>query len=268
MELSNTQKDSMSLIIRVAKGSLLFAVGNGSNGKIEFEPYAIKSGMSMAANMREAYKISPMLQRKYSHVVVMVDSGTMLIPTDEFSTDSIEDMYNHTFSDSNALAKLHSVLPELNAVAVFSMNKDLKMVIEEHFSSVRFTPVASPVWSHMHARNFDTRNKKLYAYFHDGTVDVFSFHQNRFKFHNNFPIQQPQDALYYILYVYRTLRFDVEQDSIVLSGKAPDGKWIEENLERFVRNITTLPDTFTHELPANLVALMPYDMRVFASSNR
>ena len=46
---------------------------------------------------------------------------------------------------------------------------------------------------------------KLYGYFHDQRLEVISFQQNRFKFHNTFDAQRRADSLYFLLYTFRQL---------------------------------------------------------------
>ena len=45
------------LIIRISRNSLMFAsINNEGEGAISFYPYVLKSGISMAANLREAFR--------------------------------------------------------------------------------------------------------------------------------------------------------------------------------------------------------------------
>ncbi len=109
-------------------------------------------------------------------------------------------LYQHAFNGHNSDAILYRVQPNLNAVAVFPINKDLKMVVEDNFQDVRFTPIMQPMWHYLHQRSFTGIHRKLYAYFHDKKVDIFGFEKNRFKFFNSFNADHAKDALYFILY--------------------------------------------------------------------
>ena len=51
------------LIIRISRNSLVFAsINNESGGAISFYPYVLKSGISMAANLREAFRTEDILR--------------------------------------------------------------------------------------------------------------------------------------------------------------------------------------------------------------
>ena len=56
---NNTTPQGLSprMTIRVSKGSLIFAIADTDHPhNIIYEPYTAKSGVSMAANLREAFK--------------------------------------------------------------------------------------------------------------------------------------------------------------------------------------------------------------------
>ena len=65
------QDTSMRLVIRVARTTLSISTIS-ADGTVDFIPYVVKSGVSMAANMREAFKTEPALQKSYAKAVVMV----------------------------------------------------------------------------------------------------------------------------------------------------------------------------------------------------
>lgn len=126
----------------------------------------------MAANLRQAFKESTLLQRGYQKVRVYLDSPILLVPIEEFHEEDIDVLYQHAFNSHNSDAILYRVQPELNAVAVFPINKDLKMVVEDNFKDVRFTPIMQPMWHYLHHRSFTGIHRKLYVYFHDKKLDV------------------------------------------------------------------------------------------------
>ena len=91
------------------------------------------------------------------------------------------------------------------------------------------------VWTHLHRRSFTGSRRKLYAYFHDKRLEVFSFGKNRFKFSNAFDTNSSRDAMYFILYVWKQMGFDSVQDELHLSGDIPDKDWTKNALLEFVK---------------------------------
>ena len=76
----------MRLVIRVARTTLSVSTIS-ADGSVNFIPYVVKSGVSMAANMREAFKTEPVLQKSYAKAVVMVESPVLMVPTDLYEED-------------------------------------------------------------------------------------------------------------------------------------------------------------------------------------
>ena len=61
------------LVIRLAQNTLSVSTVS-ADGTVDFLPYVVRSGISMAANMREAFKNEAILQKTYDKTVVMVES--------------------------------------------------------------------------------------------------------------------------------------------------------------------------------------------------
>ena len=133
--MEDTRNNIQWLTIRVGRSTLSFSMPD-EQGNVVFEPYVVKSGVSMAANLREAFKTADMLLHAPSRVRLLIDSPVLMVPVEQFEKEQIEPMYNHSFPGNEQNVVFYNVLPDLNAVAVFSMNKDLKLVVDDHFTTV------------------------------------------------------------------------------------------------------------------------------------
>lgn len=262
-EIGNkSQLTQARLVFRISEEALSFSViDNTEDCKVAFEPYIIKSGISLAANLREAFTESNLLLRGYQRAQVMIDTPFMLVPLDEFVEDDISIMYRHAFTNCDDADVLHAILPDLNAVAVFAINKDLKMVITDHFNDVRFYPILQPVWSYLHKSSYVGAHQKLYAYFHDKKVDVFCFKQNRFKFCNTFHIPHANDAIYFLLYTWKLLALKAEKDELYVVGDVPKREWLTQALKRYVQKVYYINPTaeFNRE-PITYIKGLPFDL--------
>lgn len=254
-----TTEKTQRLTIRISSWSMLFSTTNGR--EVVFERYPLKSGISLAANMREALQQSPMLQEEYLRAYVMVDTPVLTVPVDLFNQKDSEALYRYTFTLQGQQTVMHAVLPELNAVAVFPIQKDLLQVITEHFGKVTVMPVAATVWRHAHQKSFTGPRAKLYAYFHDRRMEVFCFTQNRFKFTNSFAVNNPNDAVYYILSVWKQLGMVPEEDELHLTGTLPDKEALTELVRQFIRRVyVNNPSGEFNRSAVTQIEGMPYDM--------
>ena len=177
-------------------------------------------------------------------------------------------MYNHAITGRESETVMSTVLPQLNAVAVYSINKDLKLVIDDHFSDVRFTHVCAPVWNHLFRRSFTGVRQKLYAYFHDKKMDVFSFQQNRFRFVNGFNTNLAPDAVYFLLNIWKQLAFDNRRDELHLVGELPDKDSLIQELHSFVQNVYVInPRAEFNRAPITDIKGLPYDLITYYMKN-
>lgn len=239
-----------------------FAVADDTaENSVIFEPYIIKSSISIAANLREAFRKSTLLMRNYNRAMVMIDTPVVLIPIEEYSADDQETLYHHTFSGHENDAILSNVIPNLNAVAVYPINKDLKLVIDDHFKDVKTTPIMQPVWKYLHGRSFTGLRSKLYVYFHDKTLDVFSFNKNRFKYCNSFNTNNAKDSVYFMLNVWKQLALDPEKDELHIVGDITEREWMLEELKLYVQKTYVInPIADFNRSPITQVKGMPLDM--------
>ena len=248
------------LIIRISQGSLSFSTVD--QGQVVFERYPVKTSISMAANLREALRTIPLLQEEYSQVLVSVDSPVLLTPTDLYDENDQEAQYFYTFSRLEGHAVVSHVLPELNAVVLFSIHKDLRQVITDRFNNVRLQPMMVTVWNHMHEKSFTGPRQKLYGYFHDRRLEVFCFNQHRFRFYNAYSIgTNPNDAMFFLLSVWKQFGMDPREDELHLSGTLPEREQLTEEARRFVKRVfISNPSGEFNRAPVTQIEGMPYDL--------
>lgn len=253
------------LTIRVSKHTLSFSVVDKERQQqLVYEPYTVKSGVSMAANLREAFKDSDLLQIGFNRVQLLVDSDVLLIPVEEFVADTCEALFRYTYPGHESDLVMWQVIPQQNVVAAFALNKDLRLVLDDHFSDVRLLPVSQPVWSYLHQRSFTGVHRKLYGYFHDKKLDIFCFDKNRFKFINIFDGSHVKDAVYFLLYVWQHLRFDVQRDELYLVGQVTDKEQLLADLRRYVRKVFFIsPAAEFNRAPITKIEGLPFDLMTF-----
>ena len=233
------------LTIRTGNEELAFAVGKpNDSGKMDFESYEVNMAISMAANLREAFTTSELLQREYQKVLILIDAPVMMVPIEEFQEDDMETLYHACFTGQEGNIVLSNIVPTLNAVAVFAVNKDFNTVITDHFENVSFMPTGQPVWEYLREKGVGRaeHGEKLFAFFHDQRMEVFCFQQNRFKFFNSYNTQHAHDALYYLLYAWKQLGFKAESDFLYLTGEVTQRNWLVEKLHQYLQHVMTVND--------------------------
>ena len=250
------------LNIRISRNHMSFSATDAeSEYQVAYELYPMRSGIASAANLREAFGKSNMLNRGYASATLLTDAPYLLVPIADFQEEDAETLYRHTFSGAEPSVIMHSVVPELNVVAVFPVNKDLRTVIEDHYRNTLYMPLMQPVWTHLHRRNASGNRQKLYAYFHDNKVEVISFLQNRFRFCNAFDAKHTNDAIYFILNVWKQLALDSSKDELYIGGNAIDQQWLSDTLHRYLQNVYFIhPSAEFNRAPVTRIVGIPFDL--------
>lgn len=251
------------LVIRAGKDSLSFAFGTGGDGQYRFAPYKVKKGISMAANLREALKDDELKIGTWRKVMVLIDSPVVMVPIDEYNEQNKETIYNYTLTGQENNAVLATILPTVNAVALYSISKDLRLVLTDNFQDIKIHPACGAVWQYLQRRSQSGNNDKLYAYFHDGKMDVCSFRKNRFRFANAYETDNPNDATYFLLSAWKQLAMDSRKDEIYLLGDFTEYDKLTENLKEYVANVYRIKATADfNRHPLTLIDKIPFDLVV------
>ena len=263
-EIDNNISDKkLRLTIRFSRNNMAFAVGDPQeNGMLVYEPYEMNMGISVAANLREAFKVSELLQSGYKRLLAEIDTPVMLMPIDDFGTQDIETLYHHTYHRQGNEEILSSILPDLNAIAVFAINKDLKLVIDDHFKDIRIQPLMQSVWTHIYRHLYVGPRRKLFAYFHEKRMEVFSFQQNRFRFSNSYEAGNEHDALYYLLYIWKLTGMDTEKDELCLIGDTPYQDWLIDKAKQHLKFCRVInQEVYFNNSQLAKRTEIPYDMK-------
>ena len=103
------------IVIRIGQRHLSFSSVNtdGTDQPINYEPYVVKSGMSMAANLREALKGAGLAKMGVNRAMVMIDTPALLVPVEIFEEEKMAVMYNQSFPNKEQELVLYNVLPDL-----------------------------------------------------------------------------------------------------------------------------------------------------------
>ncbi len=238
----------MQFVIRITDTTLSFAGRAGGEWKILYEPYYVKMDRSAAANLREAFLTSPLLKSAPRKAVVAVSSPVLLIPLDDYEKDRAGELYEYAYPETEGARLYTSVLPYTKTAAVFPMNRDLGVVLSDHFDEISVEPLMSRLWDFFPSCREEGRGRKMYVYFHEDKMEITAFHRRRFLFSNTFTSgltddtvdDTTNDTLYYILGAWQQTGFSPGEDSLVLCGDLPWGETLAARIRKFVPDVTWL----------------------------
>ena len=211
------------IIINILNDKFKFSITETDGTQAEHE-YAIDKKMSVAANLREVFREQSYMKAAKTtpegipciHAVLKVSTPVVLIPIEEEYDP--EASYNTSITGYKYDEKCVKEIPLLDAIAIFPLNRDLKMVVEDNCSEIEVSNNIIQVWQTLYKNYFKgTQNRNLFIYFYNGVMT------------NN------DDMLYYILYVWKQLGMNKETDILSLCGEIPEG--IHEKLSKFIEEV-------------------------------
>ncbi len=256
-----TNPTTQQFVIRIADNSLSFALREEGSQDIRYEIYDTRKGISIAANLREAFDKSPLLGMAGRKITVIVDSPVMLTPIDEYEPGNAKEQNNYIFPGHEKQLLAACVLPSFKNTAVFAIDKDLGTVLSDHFEKVRIEPLMARVWEYLLQRNSGSNNKKVYAYFHENKMEVCSFTHNRFTFANSFDAKDRHDALYFLLGVWKQIGCNGMNDDLFLAGRITEREALTDDARQFLRRVYYInPVADFNRAAFTQVVNMPLDM--------
>lgn len=260
----------MNITIRISDDSILFSAPTTSiAGTATHEKYPNQPGVSVAVSLRQAFAEGVAERLTATEALVIVDTPVLLLPIEEFEVDEVAPLYHHAFRQMTSKKIVHSVLPNLNAVAAFAIDGDIENVVADKYSNYDFMPLMQPVWKFMHKRSFTGSRNSLFTYFHDNYVDVMSFRQNRFRFYNRFDAHHSKDAVFFILYVWKQLGMEHSRDNLYVAGTPKDQDSMMEELRQYVKNVRLM--NILADLPrthSTNNSSLPLDLQIFYALGR
>ena len=251
----------MQLTIRICGHTMTFAAP-GDAGTIVYEPYHVKSGVSMSANLRQAFNESSLLAGGHRGVVVTTDARVVLVPDEKVSADAAAGLCAYTFGDDSSREVLSTPLRQESAVAVYGVNRDLMTVLGDNFESVTIVPLMQAVWKHFHRRSFSAQHRRMFAYLNGKTLELSLFRHHRFDFCNRFVTPDAPDALYPLLNAWRQTGLKHDTDELIVAGDSALCQPLLDMAREYLRNVTPVDAAEEFgEAHAALTAGMPFDLQ-------
>ena len=229
------------IIINILNDKFQFSITETDGTQAEHE-YAIDKKMSVAANLREVFREQSYMKAAKTtpegipciHAVLKVSTPVVLIPIDEEYDP--ETSYNISITGYKYDEKCVKEISLLDAIAIFPLNRDLKMVVEDNCSEIEISNNIIQVWQTLYKNYFKgAQNRNLFIYFYNEVMNICYFEQHRFRYANSFKMTNNDDMLYYILYVWKQLGMNRETDILSLCGEIPEG--IHERLSKFIEEV-------------------------------
>lgn len=251
-----------SLSIRLCTDGFSFFVSS-PEGTNTYIPYFINPTISLSANLKEAITQLPELQESYKKVQVLITGPSSMVPFELFEEERINDLYNFNFPHRKGGTVLYNILPKSNTTILFSLDKSAFQLINETYPHAKYYSVESPVIEYLTEKSKLRETQKLYVYFHERTLNIYIFNNGKLYFANNFTYTELNDAIYFVLQIWKSQGLNQFTDELHLMGVLPDEESTRKELRRYIKQVYQNNPVAEFGLKAEEAQLqIPYDLQI------
>lgn len=144
-------------------------------------------------------------------------------------------------------------LPSINAKLIFDLPKSAVDFFRSKYGNRAIYYNAFTALINGYSKEMEQYSgKHVWLNVHPNLVQIILFDGNELIFSNQFPFQSDKDFLYYVLLVYNQFKLDPNNIPLHASGQLVKESAIYKSLYRYIRNISFLTISDTHQLNSEL----------------
>lgn len=232
----------LTLTVRLDTKALAFAISGGERACTpRISLYKTDPRLPLAANLREAFRQTDWLRLPFGRTAVMTTDGrTTFMPLGLFEEEQAENVFCFNLGRRDNETVLYNILPNQGIVTLFGIDRSAYRCLLEQWPEAQFYAQATPCIERFLTDSRTTVNRRLYAMMRTGSIGCYATHHGRLLLANSLPAQTVTDCLYFLLYLWKQLDFDRENDELLLAGELPEEEVLLTQLRRFVRRVTKM----------------------------
>ena len=239
--MPSTTGNSDTLYIRTGVQQFLFArYDHVKATSLDFCKFPCRTGISANANMHDALRKVPLAHESYHQVNVSVTGDVTLVPLNEFDDEDAEDLYFYNLPEGRNRKHVYfDMLPRLNAMMLFAIDKDLEHTILETFPQATFHAAQMPLV--LHWRSLAASGEgHIFVGWQEGRLTVCAFRNRELDLLNSYKADNVGNALYYTLALARQWGIRPQEDHVWLCGEAGPCENLRGQLSTYLQNVAML----------------------------
>lgn len=245
MSSSTPSTPSTALLIRLGTDGFSFAVCSAEPGGMKsITPYAIDETLSLTANLKRFIKEQQWNTQSFQRVEVVVASERFTtMPLELFEDEQAERIFNYNLSPRENEEVYYNILSVNNVVLLYGIDRSAAHWLTEQLGNVRFHAQSALLIERFAAQSRSYPHHSLYAHLRQSAMETYVFHQGQLLLANSQPCSSPADRLYYLLYLWKQLQLDANQDQLLLCGERKLYDPLRSQLTKYIRQVTVLGDS-------------------------
>ena len=201
----------------------------------------IEAGLSITANMKQAFKELDFLSYTYKEVnVTLVSKRFTLIPQELFAEDQINAYFYYNFSPRENETILYDILSKNGAVILYAIDKSLHGFLKERYPQIQYHSSMTSPAEHFAVKSRLGSDKKMYVYTRKEYMEVYVYERGHLMLLNIYDCRNEADGAYYLLYAWKQFAMDQLVDELHIMGDGEHTEKLVAEMRRFVQHISTL----------------------------
>ena len=233
---SNSEKYRTS--VRLWPGGLSFSGGIPSDeGSFFCGETEVDVTRPYLQTLRDLFREHPFLSYPYAAVrIVTSEPNYTLVPEAIYEDEAKERLYRFTSATPVETVAVQP-MSALESVLLFGLRRDMHDFIAQTLPSAHWEHTLASLLLRWHERSLRALHAHMYAVVQDRTMDVACFDRGAVRFVGRFEVENHDDIMYYLLYVWKQLSLDQRNDSLTLSAVTSVAFDLKEKLQTYLKDI-------------------------------
>lgn len=213
-------------------------------------------------NIEDIIYDNPILLKEYDKVSVLIESENFIVvPSEVSSEDDAQQLFKFAYPSYEGDIQKSELL-RCQATILYEVEKGIIPFLERTYENPKIQHNLRPLCEYFFKKSSLGNVSKIYAYFHGNRLDLCAFHNKKLALTNSFRFHDINDAAYFIINVWQSLKFDVMADELQLSGDKKSREIIMPLLRKYITYV--MPTIFpTAMFKAGKDAMLaPFDLIV------
>lgn len=234
---SNSEKYILS--IRLRSDGLSFSAYNPlETGSFFYRETEFERTRPFMDNLKDFFFENELLGYSFRQIHLLCEATPYtLVPKEAYDGGQAKAFLNFNFSSAPTHA-LSNLLKEQDVEVVFGVEEELYEFCCRSLLNPHFVHHITPLLAYWRKTSLTASAKQLSADIHGKQLDIVCFEQGKLIFANTFRFEHLNDILYYILYVWKQLEMDQQNDQLRIAGKPEIRMRITEVLRNYIRYVS------------------------------
>lgn len=259
--LTTDNSEKYIVSIRLRSGGLSFSGYDPSvGGSFFYLETEFDRAVSFISSLKEFFFAHEFLTWTYKRIhVVCVSPQYTLVHRDYFREDKKAELLDFAFSVPETFC-LSDTLEGQQAELLFGVDEEVYEFCSRSLLHPSFSHYMTPLLGLWGRQSETSSSRQMFVVVDRRRMDVACYNRGKLLFVNTFPVDQLDDRLYYILYVWKQIGLDPQKDSLRLLAEPFLKTPLVDNLQVYLRHIEPMEIPSEAYLRGDDIVKAPLDL--------